>query len=146
MGGIEWRVVAALRKEGVGSNGEDSSAYKMCLGARLCVGSWAPGVWDTEGFQWVFVRTSNEFNKYLFIKHYLLFSAHHGRWAGLLYGGDVHACVSIHMCRHMYINTHLFIRFIGLFHYGLGWWLIAHFLALAKVKFLYFDFQGQPLI
>lgn len=136
VGGIEQCAVAALRKEGVVVQMEKARQLIKCtleLGSVFAAGF--PVYEILKAFSGSLLEQVNEFNKYLFIKHYLLFSEHHGRWAGLFYGGDVHACVSIHMCRHMYINTHLFIRFIGLFHYGLGWWLITHFLALAKVRF-----------
>lgn len=78
-----------------------------------------------KAFSRYLLEQVNEFNKYLFIKHYLLYSVYRGRWVGLLYRDDVGA--SIYICRHMYINTRLFICFIGFFHYGLSWWLIIHF-------------------
>lgn len=135
MGGIEQSAVAALR--GVVVQMEKARQLIKCaLELDSVFAAGLPVYRILKAFSGSLLEQVNEFNKHLFIKQYLLFSAHRGRWAGLLYGGDVHACVSIHMCRHVYINTHLFVHFIGLFHYGLGWWLITHFLVLAKVRFL----------
>lgn len=56
-----------------------------------------------KAFSRYLLEQVNEFNKYLFIKHYLLYSVYRGRWVGLLYRDDVGVCACV--CLYTFAGT-----------------------------------------